>query len=423
MKLKIKALTQYKNFSTLSSLDAAKERIDLIKNFLHFNKNSDLLKIAKFHPEDFLVSSKRLFQQLGPRSLGINPTPLCNRNCLFCSSRQRNQINIKDKIEIKSNVLKKTLDDFHLIGGQGCVLVGGGESLLAYHGKINQIIANLPLHYGFNTNGVNLDKFLYPRLLDKISWISISIIGHNRKLYNLIGGLPKDNLQFYTLQKNLKGYLKLAKKAKENKVKFPYISAKILICRENYRFAAEIYNYLKKLGLDDIALRCVNNFEVGKTYRGRALKPQNIELTYYEKNKLKEILTSETNLKQEVIRNITRKKSGIRNFPIIPTVCWNIVLGLIVNIDTDGETYLCNPKLGLKDYSIGNINSDNLKNIWESEKHYNIVTKTFLDFKKGKCEISKCRHYRVNQTIELFLRGDISLKNRNYYEKEMSFFP
>ena len=45
------------------------------------------------------------------------------------------------------------------------VLVGGGEALLACKGKLNEIVSEYNLHYGMNTNGVNLDKFNNKNLL------------------------------------------------------------------------------------------------------------------------------------------------------------------------------------------------------------------------------------------------------------------
>ena len=421
-KNKIKPLTQYKGFSTLKSLDAANERLLILKKIMRVQNNNELLLIAKTKPKLILGNLNKLYKKIGPRSIGINPTPICNRHCTFCSSSQRNKINIEDGIEIDREVLDKLLEDFSIMGGRGCVLVGGGEPLLSCGGKINEVILAHHLYYGSNTNGVNLNKFLNPLIIKKFSWISISIIAHNKSLYNKVGGLSVNDNQFNILHKNLRQCSNLIKILQKKNKRFPYLSAKIMICRENYRSAGEIYNYIKKLGFKDIALRCVNNFEIEKSYRGRMLKPQDVELSSEQKKELGRILAHQTDLPKGTIDNIVNGQGNSRDFSIVPSICWNIILGLIVNIDTDGEVYLCNPRLGMKEFSIGNIHYRRLKEIWQSKKHQKVVEKTYLNFKKI-CDLPKCRHYRVNQTIEAFLNNDVSLKDRDYYDKQMSCFP
>ncbi|MFA6336418.1 MAG: radical SAM protein [Candidatus Paceibacterota bacterium] len=422
MKIDIPDLTQYKNFSVTKSIDAANERINYLKKILKIGSNKELLLVAKNNPQLILDNIGTLYNYLPPRSIGINPTPICNRRCRFCSSAQRNRINIEDGIEINKINLRELLKEFSNMKGQGCVLVGGGEALLACNGKINDIISDFPLRYGFNTNGVKLDKFQHPRLLRKITWISLSIIAHNKKLYNKVAGLSKKNNQFDVLYKNLKEYLKLTDDLENKEGRAPYLSAKILICKENYFFAGKIYNFIKTFGFKDIALRCVNNFELREGYRGRTLTPQDVELSFSQREKLKQILSQQTDLSENEIKNIVEKKKINEKTLDSPAFCWNILLGLIANIDTDGEVYLCNPRLGIGDFSIGNIKLNSFSDIWKSKKHREVVQKTCLSFHQ-MCDLSKCRHFRVNQMIEQFLLGNIELEDRNYYEKRMSFFP
>lgn len=422
---KIKALTQYKGFTVLKSLDAANERIEILKDILGISDNLELLTMAKNDPEKILSNLSNLYEAIGPRSIGINPTPVCNRQCTFCSSRQRNKINIEDNIEITEDRLRKVFKDFISMKGRGCVLVGGGEALLACKGNLNEVIKDYNLYYGFNTNGVNLDKFTYGRLLEKTKWISLSLIGNNKDVYNSVAGLSHSNNQFDVLNDNLKKYIEIADGLNKKGKNYPYISAKILICRENYLYTGQIYNYAKYLGFRDISLRCVNNFEIEEEYRKRKIIPQDIELTNEEKEQVKRILNKETDLSEEIIFNILGLQDKFRNDTVVinPTLCWNIVLGLIVNLDTNGEVFLCNPRIGMESFSIGNINSTNLKSLWNGTTHVDVVKKTYKTFDKGDCNLSKCRHFRVDQAIEQFLEGKITLEDRNFYDKQMSLFP
>ncbi|MCR4284387.1 MAG: SPASM domain-containing protein [Parcubacteria group bacterium] len=422
---KIKALTQYRGFTVLKSLEAASERIEILKDILGISDNLELLNIAKNDPEKILSNLGNLYDAIGPRSMGINPTPVCNRQCTFCSSRQRNKINIEDNIEITEDKLRKVFEDFISMKGGGCVLVGGGEALLACKGKLNEVINDYDLYYGFNTNGVNLDKFTHEKLLEKTKWVSLSLIGHNKDTYNSTAGLDSSSGQFDVLNDNLKKYIEIADDLNREGKSHPYISAKILICRENYLYSGEIYNYAKYLGFKDISLRCVNNFEIEEEYRKRKIIPQDIELTKKEKEQIKSILTKETDLSEEIIFNILGLRDKIKNDTVVinPTLCWNVVLGLIINLDTNGEVFLCNPRIGMESFSIGNINSMSLKSLWSGSIHVDVVKKTYKTFNKGACDLSKCRHFRVDQVIEQFLEGKISLKDRSFGDKQMSFFP
>lgn len=411
-------LTNYSSFSVLKSLDASIERIKILKNILNISENQELIKFIINNPNKLRQLLKEYYLTIGPRSLGINPTPYCNRNCTFCSSEQRNFINIKDKIELKKHTLEKLFNEFISLKGKGVVLVGGGEALLACDGKINEIVSKYNLQYGINTNGVNFDKFNNKKFLKKLSWVSLSIIGDNKELYNKVARLPKSSNQFYIVEENI---IKLLDNIKNTKIN---VSAKIMICKENYLFAGRIYNYIKKLGFKDIALRCVNNFEPKREYRGRKLSYQDVELSLYQKNKLHNILIKETDLSLQEIENITglnKKKIKTINYSRKTNICWNILLGLIANIDTDGCVYLCNPHLGEETFEIGNINNNSFKKIWASEKHIDIVLKTLID--SSKCDKSKCRHDRVNAMIDDFLYKDIKLSDRSLGDKLMSNFP
>lgn len=112
IKNKVKLLTQYKKFSTLKSLDATNERLIILKKIMKVQDNNELLLIAKTIPKLILDNLPKLYKEIGPRSIGINPTPICNKYCVFCSSAQRNRINIEDGIEINKKTLNKILKDF-----------------------------------------------------------------------------------------------------------------------------------------------------------------------------------------------------------------------------------------------------------------------------------------------------------------------
>ena len=93
---------------------------------------------------------------------------------------------------------------------------------------------------------------------------------------------------------------------------------------------------------------------------------------------------------------------------------------MIANIDTDGNVYLCNPHLEKTILRLEILTNLVLK-IWASKKHVDVVMKTVFNSKN--CNLSKCRHARVNETIDLFLHKHIKLSDRTKGDKLMSYFP
>lgn len=60
-----------------------------------------------------------------------------------------------------------------------------------------------------------------------------------------------------------------------------------------------------------------------------------------------------------------------------------------VFINYDGEVYLCQPLIGQKEYSLGNINKENFGKIWNSNQHQEVIARLNEKFAKGACE--NCR--------------------------------
>lgn len=415
----LKPLTEYIGFSDLKSTDAGLEKIEILTKILWLDS---LWQLENVSPSEIIGKLWDFYQVSWPRSIWINPTPICNRICTFCSSKQRNRINIEDGVEIWEQKIKELLTDFEKLWWKWCVLVWGGEALLACNGNLNIILPEFDLEYGFNTNWVNLNKFVDQRLFNKTRWISLSILAHNKDLYNKVAWLPEKSNQFEILHNNLIEYLRIANEKKSLWLHFPYISAKILICKENYLFVWKIYNYIRSLWFNDISIRCVNNFETSESYRWRTIVPQNIELWALEKTDIETILLKETILSKERIDNITKWDKDDIVSKNDSQLCWNVVLWLMVNIDTDWEVYLCNPRLWQKDFSIWNINYNTFEDIWRSQKHVDVVKKTFVNFHKF-CDVSKCRHYRVDNIIQKIIQYKIRLTDRTSGDILMKNFP
>jgi radical SAM protein with 4Fe4S-binding SPASM domain len=321
-----------------------------------------------------------------PISVALCPTSTCVRKCTFCSNTQRNKIN--NGKDYSSEVFENILTDLKNMNVKGVSVAGGGEPLTYDKEKLHKFFSQKDIKYkiGLHTNGVNLDYIFDREILEKrnINYINVSVVANNAELYKKVTGGSEE--QFNKIKENLiKGI---------NKKSFPTLGVKILLCRENYMFVKDIYDYFKGIGISNVLLRCVGNFE----------KNQDIELNQYQVNKLKDILNNSLNLDISQI-NMILGQPDIKNLPV-PSKCWINILGYTAGIDPDGETYLCSP-WSRKEFSIGNVNENSFSNIWGNDKHRETINSLNIKLKSGKCNPLKCRHYFSNLAIDAYIAGTL----------------
>ena len=75
-----------------------------------------------------------------------------------------------------------------------------------------------------------------------------------------------------------------------------------------------------------------------------------------------------------------------------------------VFINYDGEVYLCQPLIGNKEYSLGNLNEHRFLDLWNAKRHREVIAKLHEKFAKGACE--NCRAISYNVAIDRLLQGD-----------------
>jgi len=175
-------------------------------------------------------------------------------------------------------------------------------------------------------------------------------------------------------------------------------------CRENFGFALEIFNYFKGLGLDNILIRCVGNFEPG----------QDVELSKEQISRLVHAFHYGLRMSNDQIDAVTGR--GAKELLPVPSRCWISALQYTAGVDPDGEVYLCSP-WSQKDYSIGNINQASFSSIWGSIKHKEVAECLNSKLKSGQCYPLLCRHYYSNLAIDAFIKGLISSLPKGELEK------
>lgn len=125
-----------------------------------------------FHPDAiFDLKSKRNH----PIVLHIMPTEVCNLRCIFCSVAQRGEDG-RLCSNLTMDQIRNVVEEFKKRGLKAIIISGGGEPLM--YPQINELIEylyNEGLQIGLITNGILLSTHLKSEILDKLTWVRISI--------------------------------------------------------------------------------------------------------------------------------------------------------------------------------------------------------------------------------------------------------
>ncbi|HRZ30525.1 MAG TPA: radical SAM protein [Candidatus Paceibacterota bacterium] len=339
---------------------------------------------------------------LSPVSVALCPTPTCVRSCTFCSNTVRNKANCQKKIEIGYRRFTDLIGELVAMDVQGVSVAGGGEPL-SYNGPIAESLflgCNLSFKIGIHTNGVLLQKVLAKEVLisGNITYFNVSVVAHTPELYEKVCRVSGN--QFLQVEKGILEMLELRQTTGSEIM----IGVKILLCRENFESALEIFNYFKGLGVDNILIRCVGNFEPG----------QDVELSGEQISRLAHVFRYGLRMSNDQIDAVTGR--GTKELLPMPSRCWISALQYTAGVDPDGEVYLCS-QWSRKDYSIGNINQADFPSIWGSTRHKEVAECLNAKLKSGQCHPLLCRHYYSNLAIDAFVEGLISSLPKGEQEK------
>ena len=87
-----------------------------------------------YHPK--ILQQLKDGKQTYPIQMHLMPNDSCNMNCNFCSYRLEGNKNTElfdKKSNIPLNIMKKTINDFSIMGGRAIEVTGSGEPLLYPH--------------------------------------------------------------------------------------------------------------------------------------------------------------------------------------------------------------------------------------------------------------------------------------------------
>ena len=277
-----------------------------------------------------------------PVRVVLEPTNLCNHNCVFCFYSHFRSDN---KVYISREKLFELAEDFKKLGVKSVSLVGGGEPMLhpAIYDLIRWFHANNIL-ISITTNGSSFKDSEIDTIVRASTYIRVSLNAASVQTHNLVNA-PKSD-QFDRIINNIEKLRMHRDKIGANML----IGIKNAILDKNIHEIEEMVALGERLKVDYIMFAAV----VGES-------PSSREIIDAAKEKIEELNKNTRVLLFHSFYKKPQKTPKCISNPLIGTVSAN------------GDMYLC----GFMDHSdgrfrIGNINENRFADLWGSEKHYQV---------------------------------------------------
>ncbi len=242
---------------------------DIPKEFLTEKKIENFILARKEEDE------KKLHLQSKPYHYVIEPTNICNLHCPLCSTGINAETRSKGTLTLEK--FKKLIDEIKDVAIE-LYLQNWGESTLVKnlpemikYATDNKIFVNVSTNFSIDYSKDYLENFLKSGL----GKLVIDIDGTTQEIYEKYRVSGK-------LETVLKNTQTAVKFKKENNLKFPIITTKMLVMKHNEHQIDDFKKLSKELNVDQIEL---NNIQINPN-TAKSWLPDNPEFRYasYEKS-------------------------------------------------------------------------------------------------------------------------------------------
>lgn len=319
---------------------------------------------------------------LPPISVEYHWCATCNYNCVHCSYAQRR----KSNQFLSQEIVSKTVDDLIKLGAKAIYFSGGGEPTTYKNWDLYaQKFLDFNIETALITNSILLKENNY-EMLNKFNYIAVSVYSTDESQYKRITGSNCFSKQFVLP--------KLLKEENSNLI----IGARCVINSINYQNIFNIYTKAIESGFDYIIFIPAVDYEKNQIDLTEEQKQSVLEQIENDLDKINPENTNLLNIKENGIKHYkSTYKEEIKNV----SCCNSIMIRSNAFINYDGNIYLCQPLIGNKEYSIGNLYDKSFADIWNSKKHLEVIEKLNNKFANGECE--NCRAIGYNIKIDEYL--------------------
>ena len=277
-----------------------------------------------------------------PVRIVLEPTNLCNHNCIFCFY---SNFRTDNKVYLSREKLFELAEDFKKLGVKSVSLVGGGEPML--HPAIYELIRwyhENSILISITTNGSTFRESEIDTIVRASTYIRVSLNAASVQTHNAINA--PNSSQFERIINNID-------KLRRHRDK---IGSNMLIGIKNAIFDKNIHEIEEMVALGE---RLQVNYIMFASVVGES--PTAGQIIDIATEKIEKLNKKTSVLLFHSFYKKPRKTPKCISNPLIGTVSAN------------GDMYLC----GFMDhadgrYKIGNINENRFIDLWGSKKHYEV---------------------------------------------------
>lgn len=294
-----------------------------------------------------------------PAQVDIDLTNICNQDCFYCNSADfRNaapvQLNYRKYIKLLDQIAAWRSHSPNSYGTTHTITYpGGGEpTLLKNYERVIEHTVDLGFLTSLTTNGYGLDKLIQNVGRDKIrkmAWIGVDIDSADQDEYELIRRSTSKRSIFPKVMKNIKDLVNTGAN----------VDLKVLLNEHNARAHSitRLFQHAHDLGVRMLYFRpVILNGQAFEIYDGTV--------------ELMDLLSERMGVKYQLNTNKTLPRNYNRCHQMFqfPVCC------------ADGNVYVCCDNKGNPEFSIGSWLDDDIRDIWLSDRHWEVYNKINTNF-------------------------------------------
>ncbi|NJD56296.1 MAG: radical SAM protein [Nitrospirae bacterium] len=327
-----------------------------------------------FHPKE--VSLWLSGEEIYPIYMEISPSGACNHRCTFCAL---------DFMEYKPRfldtaMLKERLSEMGTLGVKSIMYGGEGEPFL--HRDMGEIVVHTReagIHVAITTNGTLFTRALAEQILEKVSWIKVSINGGTAESYSRVHRTRPDD--FDRVVANLSDAVNVRKETGAGCT----LGAQAVLLPENADTIESLAETAKSIGLDYLVIKPYSQHH--KSYT-RSYSDVDYATFSHLRERLERFNDSTFTVifRENTMKKIKRTGRGYRRCLALPF--WSY-------IDSGGTVWGCSAFLGDEQFRLGSINEQTFREVWLGDRRKECMKFVATELDPEGCRMN-CRMDEVN---------------------------